>query len=101
MCNTTTSTPCSAGHYAPGRSTVCSECPGGSYALSSGAVSCLGCPGGFECTESEKIVCGEGYFSPEFSSQCSLCLDGTYSNETGQYCLFALLKEKLESHIDF
>ena len=50
-CTLSTKTECTEGYYSTLGSSVCVECPDGTYNDATGQVSCTNCPAGYECPD--------------------------------------------------
>ncbi|GMF22634.1 unnamed protein product [Phytophthora lilii] len=67
-------------------SDACQACPTGTYAHAEGLSTCLLCPAGAFCSNSEVSPqpCSTGTYSGASETQCHQCPAGTYNNETFQ-----------------
>ena len=83
---------CPAGHLCLQGSTQPSRCASGTYQNQTGEDSCLVCPAGYFCDNSDVplihlngSLCREGYYCPEGTQYATqfACPKGTYSNLTG------------------
>ncbi|EGD79005.1 hypothetical protein PTSG_01976 [Salpingoeca rosetta] len=82
-------TACPAGYYCPHADEQPVACSNGTYTSSTGAITCLVCEAGRDCsTKTSSTPCPAGTYSGQGLPSCEPCAEGYYANATGlSHCL--------------